>query len=183
MARIAGERLRANPTCYAGSVIAAYYRMATYGSSARAAGLRRYLGEHPPALVPSAPMPPADMRDALRAGQMFHAAPAFEVPPQFKSEDRNPGFLMFAARLLFAAAAVVGILALIALPFRRKLHPKLAEAIPVAAVAGAAFHGTLAVTTIVELGLSRYCAPLWPIMAVLIGVLLAGGRAEKPAAA
>jgi len=112
---------------------------------------------------------------------MLHAKPAFEVPPQFKLEDRNPGFLLFAARLLFATAAIVGLLALLALPFRRKLHPRLAEALPPAAVAGAAFHGTLAITAIVELGLSRYCAPLWPVMAVLIGSLMAGGHIRERA--
>jgi len=181
MSRIAAERVRANPTCYAGSVLAADYRMLTYGSSARVPGLRQYFGEHPPAVVPSAPMPPADLHDALRAGLMLHAKPAFEVPPQFKLEDRNPGLLLFAARLLFATAAIVGLLALLALPFRHKLHPRLAEALPPAAVAGAAFHGTLAITAIVELGLSRYCAPLWPVMAVLIGSLMAGGHIRERA--
>ena len=179
MARIAGERVRANPSCYAGSVLAADLRMLTYGSSAKAAGLREYLSEHPPAVVPAAPMPPADARDALRAAHLFHAEPAFEVPPPFKSEDRNPAFLMLLARILFTTAAVIGALALIALPFRAKLHPKVAHAVPVAAVAGAAFHGTLVVTSIVELGLSRYCAPLWPLMAVLTYVLFIGGRSRE----
>jgi len=179
MARIAGERVRANPSCYAASVLAADLRMLTYGSSARASGLREYLVGHPPAVVPAAPMPPADARDALRAAQLFHAAPAFEVPPPFKSEDRNPAFLMLLARFLFTTAAVIGALALVALPLRRRLHPKLAQAVPLAAVAGAAFHGTLAVTAIVELGLSRYCAPLWPLMAVLTAVLLVGGHSSE----
>ena len=181
MSLIAAERVRANPGCYAGSVFASDLRMLTYGSSARAAGLRQYLGVHSPPEVPSVPMAPADLKNALAAGQLFHAAPSFEVPPQFKLEDRNPGFLMLAARVLFATAAAVGLLALAAFPFRRMLHSKLAEALPLALVAGVAFHGTFAVTAIVELGLSRYCAPLWPVMAVLVGVLLALGPTPERA--
>jgi uncharacterized membrane protein len=85
---------------------------------------------------------------------------------------------MLLARILFTTAAVIGALALIALPFRAKLHPKVAQVVPLAAVAGAAFHGALVVTSIVELGLSRYCAPLWPLMAVLTYVLFIGGRSR-----
>jgi hypothetical protein len=47
---------------------------------------------------------------------------------------------------------------------------------------GIAFHGTVAITAIVELGLSRYVAPLWPLVCSIIATAALGLFSRRRAA-
>jgi hypothetical protein len=47
---------------------------------------------------------------------------------------------------------------------------------------GIAFHGTVAITAIVELGLSRYVVPLWPLVCSIIATAALGFFSRRRAA-
>jgi hypothetical protein len=51
------------------------------------------------------------------------------------------------------------------------MSPELRELTLCAAALGAAFHGVLLLTSIVELPLMRYTVPLWPVVCTLLGVV------------
>jgi hypothetical protein len=177
IARVAAERVEANPLCYAQSVIAADYRMATYGTSVlpgAAARIRDFIVTHPPARVLTAPLLPDDRRQSLKAAKEFGEPPPFPVPPArpFQLADKSPLILVAAARLLYAGTALVGLLSLLALMVRARIAPELRNTIAGAGAAGAAFHGMIAITAVVELGLTRYTVPVWPIACVLLGITI-----------
>ena len=185
IARVAAERVRANPLCYAASVISAEARMATYGTSGAPgapARLRQFIAMHPPVPVPTAPILPDDRRDSVRAAMEFHGSPPFPVPPAapFQLNDKSPFLVVVAARLLFGGAAVFGLLALLAILINPKLARKSWNTLAGAAAAGVAFHGTIAITAIVELGLTRYTVPVWPIVCTLVGMGTLLGLNARP---
>ena len=187
IARVASERVRQNPLCYAASVIAADVRMATHGTAGSPGGamrLRQFLAQHPPIPVQSVPMLPDDRRDSLRAATEFPGPPPFPVPPAnpFQLSDKSPLLAIVAARALFGGAAILGLLALVAVLIRPLMVRKSWRTIAAAAAAGAAFHGILGITAIVELGLTRYLVPVWPIVGTLAGlgsVLLLNALAQR----
>jgi hypothetical protein len=175
MARVAAERVEANPWCYAKSVLAADFRIATYGTSVvpgAAAMIGDFIAAHPPVPVATAPLLADDRRSSLKAAGEFGEPPPYPVPPAepFRLRDKSPLILVMAARLFYTAAAVVGALSLAALVICRGTIARLRSTIAGAAAAGAAFHGIVAVTAIVELGLTRYTIPLWPIACTLLGI-------------
>jgi len=45
---------------------------------------------------------------------------------------------------------------------------------PATAAMGIAFHGTLAITAIIEIGFFRYLVPIWPIVCTMFAVALVG---------
>ena len=175
IARVAAERVRANPLCYAASVISADVRMATHGTSGSpgdAARLRQFVAQHPPVQVPTVPILPDDRRDSLKAATEFPGPPPYPVPPAdpFRLSDKSPLLAVVAARALFAGAAILGLLALLAVLIRPRIARKSSTIVAGAAAAGVAFHGVVGITAIVELGLTRYLVPVWPIVCTLIGI-------------
>jgi hypothetical protein len=191
IARVAAERVRANPSCYAASVLAADARMATYGTSGSpgdAARLRQFVARHPPVQVPTVPILPGDRRDSLRAATEFPGPPPFPIPPPdpFRLSDKSPLLAVVAARILFGGAALFGLLALSAVMIRPRIARARWNIVAGAAAAGVAFHGMLAITAIVELALTRYLVPVWPIVCTLIGIgtaLALRARPTDPASA
>jgi len=96
--------------------------------------------------------------------------------------DKSPLLAIVAARALFGGAAILGLLALVAVLIRPLMVRKSWRTIAAAAAAGAAFHGILGITAIVELGLTRYLVPVWPIVGTLAGlgsVLLLNALAQR----
>jgi len=179
IARVAKERVEANPMCYAKSVIAADFRMATYGV-ARSPGvanrIRDFIAAHPPVRVPAAPLLPRDRRDSLKAANEFHEPPPFPLPPAmpFKVTDKSPLLLILITRLLFSGAALLGLLSVFALAIRPKIALRDWNSVAGMAALGAAFHGMIAITAIVELGLTRYTVPVWPVVCTLLGIAVLG---------
>ena len=179
IARVAKERVEANPLCYAKSVIAADFRMATYGvarSPGVARRIRDFIAAHPPVRVPAAGLLPDDRRDSLKAASEFHEQPPFPLPPTtpFKLSEKSPLLLILITRLLFSGAALLGLLSVVALAIRPRMTPASRNSLAGAAAVGIAYHGMIAITAIVELGLTRYTVPLWPIVCTLIGMAAAG---------
>jgi hypothetical protein len=175
IARVARERVEANPWCYGESVMAADYRMATYatsGSPGESARIRAFIDAHPPVRVPTAPLLADDRRDSLRAAGEFGEPAPYPIPPAepFRLNDKNTLVVVIAARILYAGAALIGLLSLSALPFRARIASGLRTVIAGAGAAGVAFHGIIAITAIVELGLTRYTVPVWPIACLLVAI-------------
>jgi hypothetical protein len=171
LAPIAAERMKANPSCYAGSVLSEYLRMAVFATDPTSEEGRRtnaFMAIHPPVEVPQYPVLPGDEWLARKAASEVGNQVAGLNPPRQRLEvvAQVPLLALLPFRLLFAAAALVGLCSLMLLPIRKRFGPTL----PVMAAIGAAFHGTLAVTAIVEIGFFRYLVPLWPAVCTMVAL-------------
>lgn len=187
LSRIATERVRANPICYVKSVAGAYYRMATFGTNRTTQDGRRinaFMATHPPVEVPQFPVLPRDERMARGVASEAHDEASGLNPERMRRdvEGKVPALLVAPVRLLYSGAALIGLFSLTALAMRRRSAKRNGKMLAGAAAMGAAFHGTLAITAIVELGLSRYVLPLWPMVCALIAMAVLG-RMNRPAAA
>jgi hypothetical protein len=186
VSRIAFERLDANPLCYARSVAQAYLRMMTYETS-RTPGevrqIRRFVAAHPMIAVPIQPFLPDDQSETLRAAAELHVpAPsdADRALPR-KLGEKSPLLLLVPARLLYTGAAVLGLLSILALGLKRRVSRVPRKTLAAMAAMGIGLHGVLIITAIVELGVTRYTIPLWPIVCTSVAmaaILL--GRAPNP---
>ena len=176
--RIASERVKANPSCYARRVAGEYIRMATFDSDLTKEDARRlnaFVEAHPPVEVTQYPRLPGDEFLVRQAANEVHNQ--FSVQPErqkLKFIAKIPFLAILPIRLMFGAAALVGLLSLLALPFRKRLAPQLQPIVPATAAIGIAFHATLAITAIVEIGFFRYLVPLWPIVCTLVAVAVVG---------
>jgi hypothetical protein len=169
--------VKANPLCYAKSVVGAYYRMATFGTyrtTQDARRMREFMVTHPPVELRQYPVLRRDEQMALGAADEAHGEVSGLNPErQQLTIDGKASFLaLVPIRLLYGAAALVGLLALAALVVRRRFAPETQTIIGATAAAGMVFHGALAITALVELGLSRYAIPLWPLVCSLIALAL-----------
>jgi hypothetical protein len=173
---IAEQRLAGNPLCYGASVAAAFYRIATYRPFVTPAQARRFhafVTQHPLVRVPVAPPLPADLSAEAAAARELHQPPDDESqwPPRIVRLQRTaPLAALLAARAVYAAAALAGLLAVLVLLSRPALPAKPRAIVIAIAALGIAFHGVVAVTALVELGLTRYTVPLWPIVCTLLAL-------------
>ena len=175
LSRIARERVQANPSCYAVSVAAEYLRMAVFDTDPTAEDgrvARVFIQRHPPLELAQYPVLAGDERLDRRAAAEVRDRPSGLNPVRQRLDivADIPFLALLPIRLLFGTAALVGILALLALPVRPRLAPGLRQIVPATAAMGIVFHGTLAITAIVEIGFFRYLVPLWPLVCTLIGV-------------
>jgi hypothetical protein len=172
--RIAKERIAANPGCYARSVLSSYLAISTYNSysSADSKRLEKFLLTNPPVDLPVVPLLRSDEQLALWAAQEI-GVPESVLPGRQDLEPPTgrPLPLIWSARLLYGVAASVGVVGLIFLLAPGTMSPELRELTLCAAALGAAFHGVLLLTSIVELPLMRYTVPLWPVVCTLLGVV------------
>jgi hypothetical protein len=172
--RIAKERIAANPGCYAASVLSSYLAISTYKSysSADSKRLEKFLLTNPAVDLPVAPLLSSDEQLAVRAAQDIGAPkPVLPGRQDLEPPTGRPLALIWSARLLYGVAASLGALGLIFLLALRTMSPQLRELTMCAAALGAAFHGVLLLTSIVELPLMRYTVPLWPVVCTLLGVI------------
>lgn len=178
LARIAAERVRANPRCYAAGVAFEAARMAMFDTDpSREDGdrARAFLHSHPPIDLPQFGVLPGDERLNRRAAAEIHAATVPGLNPAHASIEvvaKVPLIALLPMRMFYTMAAIIGALALLALPFWRGLPEKLRPTIAAAAALGAAFHGVIAITAIVEIAFYRYLVPLWPIVCLLLALTL-----------
>ncbi len=176
--RIASERVKANPSCYARRIAGEYVRMATFYSDATKQDARRFntfMEVHPPVEVVQYPRLPRDEQLVRRAATDVHNQFSRQPDPQkLKIVAKTPFLAILPIRLIFGAAALVGLLSLLALPLRKRLVPQLQQIVPATAAMGIAFHGTLATTAIVEIGFFRYLVPVWPIVCTLFALAVVG---------
>jgi hypothetical protein len=185
LSRIADERVKANPACYGRSVVEEYARMTIFDSDPTTEDARRvnmFMETHPPVEVPQYPVLSGDAQMARQAAHEVHNTVAGLNP---KRQSLNviggiPFLAILPFRLLYCSAAVVGLLSLLALPLRRRLAPELQQIVAATAAMGIAFHSTLAITAIVEIGFFRYLVPLWPMVCTLIALALAGAIETAP---
>ncbi len=179
LSRIASERVRANPLCYARSVVAEYLRMTIFDTDPTTEDgrqTRTFMRAHPPVEVRQYPVLPGDEQIARQAANEVHNQPS-GLNPQRQRLDvvaKIPFLALLPIRLLYGAAALVGMSSLFALPIRRRLAPEFQQIMAATAAMGIAFHGALAITAIVEIGFFRYLAPLWPLVCTLIAVASLG---------
>jgi hypothetical protein len=171
---IANERLEANPLCYIESVAGAYYRMATFGTNRTTNDehrIRRFTAVHPPVVLPQYPVLPREAQLDVQAAKEVHdgVTAMNGERQQLDFGGKISAVAVLPVRLFYAAGAMIGILSLAALAIgRREEEDRRLFAGP--AAMGIVFHGTLAITAVVELGLSRYVVPLWPLVCSLIAV-------------
>lgn len=172
LSSIAVERVRANPRCYVQSVANEYLRMAAFDTDPTvedARNINAYLGRHPPSEVAQLPILPGDDRLARRAASEIGNAPSGLNPTQqhLAVVASVPLVVMLPLRLLHAAAALIGLFGILWLPFCRQLGREARSGIAAVAAMGAALHGVLAITAIVEIGFYRYLVPCWPLVCTL----------------
>ena len=184
LSRIASERLRANPSCYASSALGEYLRMAVFDTdptSEEGQRINAFMQTHPPVEVPQYPILPGDERLARRAANETGSEISGLNPPrqQLDVVAKVPFFALLPIRLIFGGAALIGLCSLLVWPARRRLAAEFQKIIPATAAMGGAFHANLAITAIVEIGFFRYLVPLWPIVCTLIAmVILAFSKAK-----
>lgn len=177
LSRIAGERLRANPPCYASSVLGEYLRMAVFDTdptSEEGKRVNAFMQAHPPAEVPQYPILSGDARLARRAASETGREVAGLNPPrqQMGVVAKVPFVALLPFRLIFGSAALIGLASFLLLPVRRRLGAEFQRIIAATTAMGGAFHFTLAITAIVEIGFFRYLVPLWPMVCTTIFFLL-----------
>ncbi len=187
LARVAAERVKANPWCYAASAVREYARLATFATDPTtedARAINGYIGTHPPADVPQVQALPGDERRAREAVAEVHGKVSGLKPERLRLHvvGSIPLAVLLPFRLLVGGVAILGLLAIFAVPIRRRVPPALRPVVPVAAALGVAFHATLAITALVEIGFYRYLVPLWPIVCTLIALAFAGLSAKDPQA-
>jgi hypothetical protein len=178
LSRIANERVRANPSCYATSVLGEYARMAIFASDPTTADARRFnafIQTHPPVEVTQYPRLPGDEQWVRRAANEVHK-PFSQQPERqdLKVSAKAPLLAILPIRIVFGGAALLGLLSLLGLPFKRRLPPQFQQIVPATAAMGVVFHGTLIITAIVEIGFFRYLVPVWPIVCTLVAVMAVG---------
>ena len=175
LSRIASQRVKSNPSCYAKSVANEYIRMALFDTDPTSEDARRinqFMQRHPPAEVPQYPVLHGDEQMARRAANDVHGAVSGLNPKrqQLDVVGNIPLLALLPLRLLFGGAALVGLLSLLALPMRKRLPPRFREILAPAAAMGAAFHASIAITAVVEIGFYRYLVPFWPLICTLAGL-------------
>jgi len=152
--------------------------MTTFGSDPTKEEARRFntfMAVHPPVEVVQYPRLPRDEQLVRRAATDVHNQFSRQPEPQnLKIVAKIPFLAILPIRLIFGAAALVGLLSLLALPFGKRLAPQLRQIVPATAAMGIAFHGTLAITAIVEIGFFRYLIPVWPIVCTLFALAVVG---------
>ena len=77
-------------------------------------------------------------------------------------------------QVIYGFASLVGLAALVALPFAKRLPRKTVPLVAAIAALGAAYHGAMVITAVVEFGLSRYLVPLWPLAISIWAISLFG---------
>jgi hypothetical protein len=184
LSKIANERLRANPFCYVESVAGAYYRMATFGTNRTTEDERRihrFMAAHPPVELPHYPVLPREGQLDLQAAEEVHNDVTAITRAQLEVSGKISALAVLPVRLFQGAAALIGLLSLGALVIGRR-DAELQKPFAGPAVMGIAFHGTVAITAIVELGLSRYVVPLWPLVCSIIATAALGFFSRRRAA-
>ena len=172
--KIARERLWADPACYADSVIETYFDLVTYKSYSRAdtERLSQWLAANPPLEIPVVPLLPGDEKQAMSAAREFGVQdPLLAGREEYDAPFGRPLSLIWAARLVYASTAVLGILAVFASLRGSKWRPELRKFLVCAAAMGILFHGVLAITSLIELHLTRYTVPVWPVVCTLLGMI------------
>ncbi|HEX3423864.1 MAG TPA: hypothetical protein VHS33_10760 [Sphingomicrobium sp.] len=177
--QIAKERIRSNPLCFAGSVLNSYLRLATFGTGETPrdiAEIRTFFATHPQVQIPNLPTPPGEQKEVRQLASALHQ-PLPEgglAGHTAKLPEHNSLPVIVLMEIIYGFASMFGIAALGACVFARRLPNRLAPIVLAVAALGAAYHGAMAITAVVEFGLSRYLVPLWPI-AVSIWALTAFG--------
>ena len=174
--RITKERLFDNPGCYAASALSSYFSMATYKtySSAENQRAKQFLLERPLVKVPAEPLLPREKHlAALAAADVGAAVPMLPGRQDFRLPTGRPVILIWIARLLYASAAGLGLLAILLLPAMSKMSPEQRRITVCSAALGAAFHGIMGLTAVVELPLARYTVSVWPVVCTLLGIIAA----------
>ena len=194
--KIARERLGANVNCYVASVIDTYLSLATYDSNTatEARRIRNWLNAQPPPELPVARLLPQEEILAVRAARdVGMAEPAWPGRQEFEAPTGRPLLLVLPARALYGSAAIIGLAGMLLVFAGGKLSPDDRRLVVSIAALGITFHGVLGLTALVELHLTRYTVPVWPVVCTLLA--LAGvellkrskywveGRRREPAAA
>jgi len=172
---IAFERVEGNPLCYGESVIGAYSRMATFDTNRTKEDERRihqFTSAHPPLELPQYPVLARDDQ-RLRQTALEVRDPVSGLNPvrmNLEFDGKVSDLTVLPVRLFYGAAAIIGCLALIGLAFGADGSPNDRTVKAALGAAGLSFHASLGITAIVELGLSRYVLPLWPIVCVIMAL-------------
>jgi len=126
-------------------------------------------------VVTQYPRLPGDERLVRQAANDVHNQFSKQPEPQnLRIVAKTPLLAILPLRLLFGAAAHIGLAALLVLPVRTWLAPGLQQIMPATAAMAIAFHGTLAITAIIEIGFFRYLVPISPIVCTMCAVALVG---------
>lgn len=173
--KIAKERIAANPGCYLTSVIRSYAALATYKSysHAEAKRLAEWLAASPPREVPvTRPLPRDEQLAVMAAKESGSSSPRFAGRQDFEPPTGRPLLLIWIARLLYGSTAVIGLLSILLLISGRRVRPDRRTLVIGAAALGVVFHGVFGITALIELHLTRYTVPLWPVVCTTLGAIV-----------
>jgi hypothetical protein len=174
---IARQRVAANPACYVGSIIGSYIRMATFDvnlTTTDSRRIRKFVADHPPVELPQYPVLARDELQTLAVAKAARNAPSGlnSDRQQLKLAGKLSQWALLPVQLLYGAATLAGIVSLFLFLKKRRRSPHEARLFAGVLAMGAALHAVFAITAIVELGLSRYVVPLWPIVCTLNSVAI-----------
>ena len=172
---IAKQRVAANPSCYVGSVIGSYIRMATFDvnlTTKDSRRIRKFVAKHPPVELPQFPVLARDERQNLAVAKTARNEPSGlnSDRQQLKLAGKVSQWALLPIQLLYSAATLAGLVSIFVFLRRKRRPPEELRLFAGVVAMGVALHAVFAITAIVELGLSRYVVPLWPIVCTLNSV-------------
>ncbi len=177
--RIADERIQSNPSCFVGSIANSYWKLATFGTGETPrdiAEIRAFFATHPQVQIQNLPTPPGEQAEVAELSRALHQPLPKRVPPGHMADlpERNGFAMILLMQVIYGFASFVGLAALVALPFAKRLPRKTVPLVAAIAALGAAYHGAMVITAVVEFGLSRYLVPLWPLAISIWAISLFG---------
>lgn len=160
------------PQALAAGIWEEYWKLlgnGTFITAAQKEEFDAYLGSHPPVLPPAYPpgYPKAPPQEAMHDASADNAAETGIVEFAFNAPKTRPPILIFGLQFIQYGAWVLSLMAIVAVLFGRIRQSAFGLPLSVIAVAGLAFHLTVAATAVVEMALSRYIFVLWPEIATI----------------
>lgn len=177
VARVARQRVEANPLCYGRSVLRSYWDLITQNSIHVGSGGRavdQFLKEHPPVAIAAVPPLAADREALDKAAAELHVPPPSPHLAIGHFAARSSPLLLLFGRLLYGGTATIGLFSAVYVLRRRGAPGR--DLIALAAI-GIGFHALFAATAIVELALIRYTLPAWPMVCTTLAMTIAMIRA------
>lgn len=173
VARIARQRVEANPLCYGANVLRNYWDLVTQNSvhvGGTGRNVERFMAAHPPVPIRAEPPLPADQRALQNAAAELQVTPPMHPAGRFAA--KTSPFLLLLGRLLFGVGAVIGLLSLFVLASGRRIGTGKEPYVVGLAAMGLVFHALFAATAVAELALIRYTIPAWPIVCTTLALAL-----------
>lgn len=171
--RVAQQRIKANPMCYARDVLTAYWQLVTQDSlhvGAPGHHVDDFLASHPPVSIATQPMLPLDQQALDRAAADLQVSAPVQRTAIGRFAAKSSPALLLLGRLLYGSTAAIGIASIAILALKRRPWALSQQRVIALAALGISLHTLFAGTAIVELGLIRYTLPAWPLVCTILAI-------------